>query len=185
MTAALPEKARRRAEALARRDALSLDDRLDWDEAIAARALALAAWGEGPVAGYWPIRSEADPRPILEGLAARGLTLCLPAVTEAGLEFRLWPLWGPLAPGGFGTLAPPAGAEVIRPAVLIVPMAAFDRCGFRIGYGKGHYDQALSRLPGARTVGLAYAAQEIAEAPHEPHDHPLDVIITEREAIRP
>jgi 5-formyltetrahydrofolate cyclo-ligase len=69
--------------------------------------------------------------------------------------------------------------------VLVVPLVAFDRRGFRLGYGKGFYDKALARLPGARTVGIAYAAQEIARVPHEAHDHPLDVIVTEKETLRP
>lgn len=172
-----------RKATLSRRDRLEIDDRLDWDQAMAERALSLDVWGQGPVAAYWPIRSEADPRPIMEGLAARGLPLCLPAVVGGSLVFRSWTPWEPVVPGGFGTLVPEATAPVLVPAVLIMPLAAFDRRGHRIGYGKGHYDKALAGLESPRTIGVAYSAQEVAQVPDEAHDHLLDLIVTEREVI--
>ncbi|MGL4975723.1 MAG: 5-formyltetrahydrofolate cyclo-ligase, partial [Bosea sp. (in: a-proteobacteria)] len=151
---------------------------------ISVHATALDVWRQGPVSAYWPMRSEADPRPILEVLAQRGLPLCLPAVVDGLLQFRQWTPWEPIVPGGFGTLVPPADVPTLQPAVLIVPLAAFDRRGFRIGYGKGHYDRALAALGKVTTVGIAYAAQEIAEVPSEPHDRALDWIVTEDGAIR-
>jgi 5-formyltetrahydrofolate cyclo-ligase len=180
----MPDKAALRRAALARRDALEIDDRLEWDQAIAEQALALDLWGKGPVAAYWPIRSEADPRPILEGLAMPGLPLCLPVVVDGSLVFRSWRPWEPVVPGGYGTLVPPETAPLIIPAILVMPLAAFDRRCHRIGYGKGHYDRALAGLPGARTIGIAYGVQEVPAIPEEPHDHCLDLIVTEREVIR-
>jgi 5-formyltetrahydrofolate cyclo-ligase len=176
------DKARLRAAALARRDQLDIDTRLEADEAICARALALDAFTglEGPVAGYWPMRSEADPRPIMAGLAARGLKLCLPAVVDGALQFRAWPIWGPLVPGGFGTLVPPADAAIVAPAAFLVPLAAFDARGYRLGYGKGYYDGALAAHPSARRIGIAYAVQEVERVPTEPHDMALEMIVTER-----
>ena len=181
----MPDKAALRRAVLDRRDALEIDDRLEWDQAICEQALALDVWGKGPVAAYWPIRSEADPRPILEGLAVSGLPLCLPVVADGGLAFRAWTPWEPVVPGGFGTLVPPETAPLLVPAVLVMPLAAFDRRGHRIGYGKGHYDRALALLPGACTIGIAYGVQEVPAVPEEPHDHCLDLIVTEREVIRP
>ncbi len=70
------------------------------------------------------------------------------------------------------------------PDVLLVPLLAFTRDGGRLGYGKGHYDRWLGAHPGRRTVGIAYAAQEMDALPLEPHDQPLDAILTERELIR-
>jgi 5-formyltetrahydrofolate cyclo-ligase len=175
-------KSRLRAEALARRDALEIDARLEWDQMIAAHVLALDLWTGVPadtvVAGYWPMRSEVDPRPILEELAARGFATCLPAVTPEGIAFRQWTPYEPLVPGGFGTLVPSADKAVLVPAILIVPLAAFDLRGFRIGYGKGHYDTALARLGLVTTIGVAYAAQEVAAVPAEAHDVRLDMIVT-------
>ena len=179
-----PRKAALRAEALARRDALELDDRLLWDEAIVARVLALPVFTQGPNSAYWPMRSEADPRPILEALHERGLLLCLPAIVEKRMHFRRWAPWEPIVPGGFGTLVPAPEQPEVKPAILIVPLAAFDRRGYRIGYGKGYYDRAITELEPALTVGIAYAAQEIAEVPAEPHDRRLDWLVTQDETIR-
>ncbi|MFL5156503.1 MAG: 5-formyltetrahydrofolate cyclo-ligase, partial [Microvirga sp.] len=74
------------------------------------------------------------------------------------------------------------------PVALLVPLAAFDRQGHRVGYGKGHVDRsiaALSETHPVLTIGLAYAAQEIARAPAEAHDRRLDLIVTEAEVIAP
>jgi 5-formyltetrahydrofolate cyclo-ligase len=138
----------------------------------------------GPVSAYWPMRSEADPRPILEALHARGAALCLPAIVKGAMLFRRWAPWEPIVPGGFGTLVPELHQPQVRPRLLIVPLAAFDRRGYRIGYGKGYYDRALSELGPVVSVGIGYGAQEIAKVPDEPHDRRLDWIVTEREAIR-
>lgn len=186
----LPDKAVRKAalreQALARRDALEIDDRLIWDEAIAQAVLALPLFeaAQGPVSAYWPMRSEADPRPVLEVLHERGLPLCLPAIVSKRMIFRRWAPYEPIVPGGFGTLVPdPAQPESV-PAILIVPLAAFDRRGCRIGYGKGHYDAKLTELGPVTSIGIAYAAQEIDAVPDEPHDRRLDWIVTELETIR-
>lgn len=175
-----------RAQALARRDALDIDDRLIWDEAITEGVLALSLFeaARGPVSAYWPMRSEADPRPVLEALHARGLPLCLPAIVDKRMIFRRWVPYEPIVPGGFGTLVPdPAQPESV-PAILIVPLAAFDRRGYRIGYGKGYYDAKISEISPVTSIGIAYAAQEIDAVPDEPHDRRLDWIVTERETIR-
>ena len=177
-------KALLRSEALARRDSLDLDDRLIWDEAIVERVLALPVFENGPVSAYWPMRSEADPRPILEALHERGLSLCLPAIVEKRMHFRRWAPWEPIVPGGFGTLVPAPEQPEVKPAILIVPLAAFDRRGYRIGYGKGYYDRAITELEPIATVGIAYAAQEIAEVPAEAHDRRLDWVVTQNETIR-
>jgi 5-formyltetrahydrofolate cyclo-ligase len=182
-------KAALRAEALAHRDALEIDDRLAWDEAIAGHVLALSLF-DAPapgraapcVAAYWPMRSEADPRPILVDLAARGFPLCLPVVIAGEVRFRAWQPWDMVVPGGFGTLVPVPDAEPREPDLLIVPLAAFDARGYRLGYGKGHYDRVLTRLGAARpirAIGIAYAAQQVAEVPTEPHDVTLDAVVTE------
>ncbi len=181
-----PQKAALRIAALERRDALEIDDRLEWDPEIAARVLSLPVWqgAAGPVSAYWPMRSEADPRPILEALHQRGLPLCLPAIVEKRMIFRRWAPYGPIVPGGFGTLVPSPAEPEAKPTVLIVPLAAFDRRGYRIGYGKGYYDRALTELAPTISIGIGYAAQEIEAVPHQPHDRRLDWIVTERDVIR-
>src|SRR5688572_12442247 len=96
-----PRKAALRTEALARRDALALDNRLEWDVEITAQVLSLPVWtgSTGPVSAYWPMRSEADPRPILEALHERGLPLCLPAIVDRLMIFRRWAPYEPIVPG--------------------------------------------------------------------------------------
>lgn len=184
-TTPLRGKSELRIEALARRDALEIDDRLEWDQAIVAGVLALPALaGGGPVSAYWPMRSEADPRPVLEALHAQGIPLCLPAIVNGAMIFRSWAPWEPIVPGGFGTLVPEPQQPQVTPSILLVPLAAFDRRGYRIGYGKGYYDRALTELGAVTAIGLAYGAQEIAAVPDEPHDRKLDWIVTERETIR-
>ncbi len=174
-----------REAALARRDALEIDDRLIWDEAICERALDLPALAAGgPVSGYWPMRSEADPRPILEGLHARGVPLCLPAIVDRRMIFRRWAPYEPIVPGGFGTLVPQPDQPLVTPTILLVPLAAFDRRGYRIGYGKGYYDAKLAELAPVVSIGIAYGAQEIEAVPDEPHDRRLDWVVTEAETIR-
>lgn len=181
-----PHKASLRAEALSRRDALDLDNRLEWDAEITAHVLSLPVWkgSAGPVSAYWPMRSEADPRPILEALHERGLPLCLPAIVEKRMIFRRWAPYEPIVPGGFGTLVPTPDQPEVKPTILLVPLAAFDRRGYRIGYGKGYYDRALSELGPTISIGIGYAAQEVEAVPDEPHDRRLDWIVTERETLR-
>jgi 5-formyltetrahydrofolate cyclo-ligase len=184
-------KKRLRKSTLSERDTLNIDDRLQWDEAIIERILELpqVVATNGPVAGYWQMRSEVDIRPALAALSKRGLATALPAVVDDELAFRSWTPWEPVVPGGFGTLIPPADREVLNPVLLLVPLAAFDRRGGRIGYGKGYYDRALVRLgaaiPGLVAIGVAYGAQEVEEVPLEPWDRRLDLIVTEKETVAP
>jgi 5-formyltetrahydrofolate cyclo-ligase len=215
-----------REAALSRRDALAIDDRLIWDEAICERALALldhiltphpeeprsgvskgapartggsfetrpsaapqdegVGGGQGIpiVSAYWPMRSEADPRPILEGLHARIVPLCLPAIVDGRMIFRRWAPYEPIVPGGFGTLVPQPEQPLVTPTILLVPLAAFDRRGYRIGYGKGYYDAVLAALAPVVSIGIAYGAQEIESVPDESHDRRLDWVVTEAETIR-
>jgi 5-formyltetrahydrofolate cyclo-ligase len=158
-------------------------------QAIAARGLPLAIDLGTIVAGYAAIRSEIDPVPLMQTLAARGARLALPAVVESdvSLMFRAWSVGAPSFLGRFGIAEPAADAPVVVPDVIIMPLAAFDRDGQRIGYGAGYYDRTIAGLhtQGLRpiTVGIAAAVQEIERVPALPHDVPLDYIATERELI--
>lgn len=138
-----------------------------------------------PVAFYWPIRTEIDPRPVMERAALR-VPVCLPVTHGSGpLTFRPWQKGTALSKDDFGTEFPANGPDV-RPATLVVPLLAFDRRGHRLGYGAGHYDRTLEllRTSGPVTaIGFAYAAQEVDEVPNEPTDQPLDLIVTEAEVI--
>lgn len=137
------------------------------------------------VAGYWPMGDEIDPRPLMECLAGRGCSLALPVVEGRAqpLLFRRWRAGEPLEPGAHGTRHPLAAAEAVIPSVLLVPLLAFDRLGWRLGYGGGYYDRTLDLLRGAgqiMVVGLAYAAQQVEAVPHDGHDQRLDAVATEQ-----
>ena len=177
-----------RAAALAARDALTLEQRGAAARAIAERGLPIEITRGTVVSGYSPIRSEIDPVPLMRKLAAQGARLALPAVMARGksLAFRAWSASDRLMLGPLGILEPsPAAAEVI-PDIMLVPLAAFDRAGHRIGYGAGHYDYTLAHLRKLKhiiAVGLAFAAQEIEAVPALPHDVALDYVLTETEAF--
>ncbi|MEL7029156.1 MAG: 5-formyltetrahydrofolate cyclo-ligase [Pseudomonadota bacterium] len=143
----------------------------------------------GAIAGYWPIRDEVDPRPLMQALRTAGASLALPVVTDADapLEFRFFGAEAELEVGVFGVRHPPLSAAAVRPSILLVPMLAFDRTGRRLGYGGGYYDRTLAALRGAvetTAIGLAFAAQEVDALPAGPLDQPLDWIATEKGVIK-
>ncbi|MGO4523839.1 5-formyltetrahydrofolate cyclo-ligase [Microvirga sp. 2MCAF35] len=181
-------KERLRSEVLARRDALDREFRDEAARRIVASALGFPDLNDvTPVGGYWPIRSEVDPRPLMEALIERGQDVALSQILHPHLSWRLWQPGDVLVKGGFGVREPGPNAPEVFPKALIVPLVAFDRRGGRIGYGKGHFDRAIAALEAQHpvlTIGLAYAVQEIDEVPVEPHDRLLDVVITEAELIR-
>ena len=183
-TARLPSKADLRAAALAKREALSPEQRHAAAEAIAARALPFEIATGAVISGYSPIRNELDPAPLMHKLAGVGARLALPSVTARGhaLIFRAWSPGERLMLGALGIPEPsPAAAEVL-PDVMLVPLAAFDRLGHRIGYGAGHYDFTFAHLRKIKPVigvGLAFAVQEIRAIPALSHDVALDYVLTE------
>jgi 5-formyltetrahydrofolate cyclo-ligase len=181
-------KERLRREAFARRDGLGKGFRHEAAERIASQALEFQELRNvTPVGGYWPIRTEVDPRPLMEALLDRGQDVALSQILHPHLSWRLWQPGDVLVKGGFGVREPGPDAPEVFPKALLVPLVAFDRRGGRIGYGKGHFDRAIAALEEQHpvlTIGLAYAVQEIEEVPVEPHDRLLDIIITEAELIR-
>ncbi|SKA35157.1 5-formyltetrahydrofolate cyclo-ligase [Consotaella salsifontis] len=186
----LLQKAVLRGLTLKRRDALSLDERAEASERIAERCETLTFGGRPEaIAGYLPIHSEVDPRPAMARLAARGVRIAVPAIEGEELEFREFSATAALVGQRFGTLAPGPEAPVVTPQVLLMPLAAFDRRGGRIGYGRAFYDRAVAALRTAGhdplLIGLAFAVQEVEAVPMEPHDVRLHLIITECEVIRP
>ena len=184
MTATL-SKADLRAAALAKRDALSDEQRAAAAQGLAKRGLPVAITPGMVVSAYSPIRNEIDPVPLMRKLAEQGAKLALPAVLARGksLAFRAWSPDDRLMLGPLGIPEPsPAAAEIV-PDIMLVPLAAFDRQGHRIGYGAGHYDYTLAHLRKVKAitaVGVAFAVQEIKAVPALPHDVALDYVLTEK-----
>jgi 5-formyltetrahydrofolate cyclo-ligase len=181
-------KALLRTEALARRKAVSAEQAAAFAARISDIGSAFAdEISAAVVAAYWPVKGEASPLALLVSLAARDIVTALPVIgaRDAPLTFRRWRPDEALVKVSFG-LEEPAHAPVVVPDVLFVPLVAFDRRGFRLGYGAGYYDRTLALLRGSRrvtTVGLAFAVQEMLDIPHEDHDQKLDYILTDRDWI--
>ena len=185
---ATPLKSDLRSAALAKRDALSDEARTAAAEAIAARGLPFDFAPGAIISGYSPVRNEIDPAPLMKRLASKGARLALPTVTARGqsLIFRAWSPGERLMLGPLGILEPsPVAAEIV-PDIMLVPLAAFDRAGHRIGYGGGYYDHTFAHLHKIKAVigvGLGFAVQEIRNVPALPHDVALDYVLTEKKVF--
>jgi 5-formyltetrahydrofolate cyclo-ligase len=174
------------AKCLVRRRMLAA--REAWDPACGA-ALAEHVLREVPppaeavVSGFWPMGQEIDIRPLLLALHDRGHPIVLPETPKRGnpLIFRLWYPGAAMVRERFGTSRP--DGEVRVPDFFLVPLLAFDRRGYRVGYGAGYYDRTLGGLPGRYRLGVAYAAQELDEVPAGAYDERLDAVATERGVI--
>jgi 5-formyltetrahydrofolate cyclo-ligase len=170
------------------RNAITPDQRAADAMRLAALPLPFLSNAPGIVAGYYPTVREFDCLPLLQRLAAEGRILALPVVVgDAPLLFHRWSFGEPLMRGQRGMMQP-AGGEIVRPAVLLIPLLAFDARGYRLGYGGGHYDRTLDDLrrdgQGALAVGVAFDAQEVAQLPIGPHDQRLDWLLTPMGAKR-
>lgn len=140
------------------------------------------------VAGYMPMRNEADPLPLLAALHEKGVATALPRIEarEGALGFYAWAPGDPLIEGPFGTKEPSIKAAHVVPGILIVPLLAFDSDGGRLGYGGGFYDRTLEELRlrhRVMAVGLAFSAQQAENLPTEPHDAVLDAVVTEKAVL--
>ena len=178
-------KRKLRRDALARRDALDPLWRTEASLEMAEVANSVIRIEPGAiVSGFWPMRSEVDVRPMMFALRENGARLCLPAILDkTTMVFRELIRGATLVDMGFGTAGPGEEAETLDPSIMLVPLAAFDARGHRIGYGAGYYDRAIELLTrnghAPRLVGVAFDCQEVPEVPDEPHDVVIPEILTE------
>ena len=170
---------------LAKRDAISVVLRIE--HSLNAAELARDSFDFEPgtiISGFHPIRSEIDPRPLMEELRKRGAVLCLPVIAnKTTIIFRELVRGATLVDTGFGTRGPGSDARKLDPQIMLVPLSVFDRSGARIGYGAGHYDRAISRLmemgKKPKTIGIAFDCQQYELVPQAPHDVAMDAIVTQ------
>lgn len=181
------EKAAIRMEVLARRNRLDPEKRIEAALALAENIERVVKNEPGEiVSGFFPIRSEIDPRPAMDKLRQRGARLCLPVVaSKSKIIFRELIRGASLVETGFGTFGPDATAAEVVPDWMLIPLAAFDRNGGRLGYGAGYYDRYIGwQIETGRRpllIGVGFSVQEIERVPMENHDQMLHSIITEKE----
>ena len=142
-----------------------------------------------PVAGtivalYWPVKRELDTLPLIEQLHQAGVRIALPVVAGNSrvLAFREWTPDTTMTTGLFGIPIPPETAPMLMPDMVVMPLLAFDRKGYRLGHGSGYYDATAAAMRAHRDVtlvGYAYAEQMCLFAlPREEHDMPMDYVVT-------
>lgn len=171
-----------RTTARGARRAIAPDVRADASAAIAAlvdRLPEVEAVGAALVYGAMP--DEVDAAPLIAALRARGVRIALPRVDGERLTLHWHGEDAPGATGSFGLTEPLPDAPEADPAeidLVIVPGVAFDAACNRLGMGAGYYDRLLAEMPRAVTVGVAFDEQVVDEVPCEPHDRPLDAVVT-------
>ncbi|WP_309382695.1 5-formyltetrahydrofolate cyclo-ligase [Cerasicoccus frondis] len=181
----MSSKAALRHLALARRSALHPQERHTRDVNILQRLFALSDFTKADrVLFYVSYGAEVDTHGMMNRCFG-GKTVLAPRVNGDRLHIHELQSLEELQPGAFGILEPIAGLREVEPAsveIILVPGAAFDLRGHRIGYGKGYYDRLLNGV-NALKIGLAYDRQIIDHVPDEPHDIPVDILITNERMV--
>lgn len=187
-------KSKLRAEALQKRlefekkdsskAGLKLRD-IFWEEFGSAIKKIKKQKGKCVVSAYMPMQGEIDSKPLMEKLIERDFVPCVPVV-EKEKEPLVFVKWNPdmkMEKGLLGVLQPTQGEKLV-PDVMIIPLLAFDKECYRLGFGGGYYDKTIEFLRSLEKkplcYGVAYAGQEIKKVPTEKHDERLDAIITEK-----
>ncbi len=157
---------------------------------LAERGLPVAHNAQNQVVSiFHSFGTEISTFELFDKLVADGWTTALPIVVAKNtpLVFRQWAPGEPLVSGIWGIQIPPETAREVQPDVLLVPLLAFDRSGYRLGYGGGFYDRTLEKLRAVKkitAIGLAYSGQEVDAVLRDEHDQQLDWIMTEQETIK-
>jgi 5-formyltetrahydrofolate cyclo-ligase len=171
-----------RTELLAKRVGKTPAQRKEWDAAITRMLVeAFPLLQQMTVGFYWPFKSEFDPRFAIHHWRVRGARAALPLVVEkfAPLQFREWWPGAPMTTGVYD-LPFPDGTAVVTPQALLIPPVGFDAHGFRLGYGGGYFDRTLATMiPQPLKIGVAYELSRMPTVRPQPHDVPMDFIVTE------
>ena len=137
------------------------------------------------VSVYWPFQGEPDLRGWINAIAERA-TCLLPVVAEKAkpLKFRTWTPGTRLERSVLGILIPTEGEER-QPDIVIAPVVGYDRGCYRLGVGGGYFDRTLAALsPKPLAIGIGFSQQQIRTIKPQPHDIPMDAVITEDGVIR-
>lgn len=184
----MSRKALLRRELLASRRLLSIEDVENAAAVLAAAASALPeVAGARTVAAYVSVGREPGTHALLDTLRARGVRVLLPVLMpDNDLDWAAYEGAEHLVPAGRGLLEPDGvrlgPGAVLGADVVLLPGLAVDRRGMRLGRGGGSYDRVLARLSAAGAnpalVVLLYDDEVVARVPEEPHDHPVDAVVT-------
>ena len=136
------------------------------------------------ISAFWPFRTELDVRPLINHLYDLGYTMVLPEIDSKyePLIFREWNPRQKLIKDNYGVMCLPKTAKIKTPDWLLVPLLAFDKNGFRLGYGGGFYDITLKSLREEKhifAVGVGFEGQMIERVPYARHDIRLNAVLTE------
>ena len=135
------------------------------------------------IGGYYPINYEIDSLEILKKLFKIGYKISLPVIKKKNqMDFFEWSFDEPLRVGKMG-IPEPIQQKKIYPDVLLVPLVAFDKSNYRLGYGGGYYDryiQKITKIKKILTVGLAFSFQKVNKLSVNEYDKKLDFVLTER-----
>jgi 5-formyltetrahydrofolate cyclo-ligase len=181
------EKKAMRARMVALREAISAPDRERMSEAAAERLFSVPALSSAMnVLAFAAFGSEIATAGVIRRLHAEGRRVLLPRLRDGDMSATDFLPGEELAPGAFG-IGEPFGVDGAGPEeidAVIAPGLAFDRDGYRLGYGRGYFDRYLRRLrPNALRVGLGFQAQLIERVPRGPGDEPLDAVVTDLETV--
>ncbi|MER8978154.1 5-formyltetrahydrofolate cyclo-ligase [Mesorhizobium sp. M0870] len=170
-----------RERLIAARLAVSADARTVMSQSIAESLDAMI----GEIAGrmvslYWPFRGEPDLRPWMASINERGGRTALPIVIEKGqpLIFRVYKA-GDRLEKGVWNIPIPAEGDPVLPDIVISPIVGIDPQNYRLGYGGGFFDRTLAAMPfKPLVIGVGYELQRIATIYPQPHDIPMDRVVT-------
>jgi len=140
----------------------------------------------GVLAFCWPYKNEYDVRHLAAALRRRGAKTAMPVVVKpkTPLIFREWHPGVKLAEGPLG-IPYPVDSDEVQPDHVLLPMVGWDGDGYRLGYGGGFFDRtlaAIARRP--RVIGVAYEQAYLKTIRPQPHDIPVDFVVTERGVYR-
>jgi 5-formyltetrahydrofolate cyclo-ligase len=180
-------RTRLRAELIARRLGADPEHRVKWNDAIDAHLeRLLTGVGGKTIAFCWPYQAEYDARPLILRLLAHGARAALPVVVapRQPMIFREWTPQTEMRPAVYD-IPIPVDSQRLIPDIVLLALAGFDDAGYRLGYGGGFFDRTLATItPLPMTIGVGFELARIPTIYPQPHDIPLDYIVTELGAQR-
>lgn len=176
-----------RAELIADRVRMSRPDREQRAAAVLDRLSRELPSLDGAVVGfYWAFKGEIDVRGVVRTLIAGGARAALPVVIESATPLEFW-AWQPRIKMARGVWNIPIPSErvPVQPDLLIVPLIGFDAGCYRLGYGGGYYDRTIAAMrTRPRCVGIGFEQGRLDSIAPQPHDIPMDTIVTEGRVMR-